>query len=700
LGLACICDAASVSQQSKVTPVEKVIELLKSLQEQTAAEGKKEAAAYDKYACFCKEQADEKLYMIEKSEKKIAKLDAKIKQLESDISELNAAINDLAAEIDELTHKIDTAQEERNHEHEEYKIVDADTVAAIGAMEGAIKALKDSKAAMDDGAKVDLIQVQAAASKVLAVATKAKRMNVPQTQLNKIAALAEINQAPPAYEYRSNDIIQTLEDLKDTFLQNKKEDDEAEFSLNSAWEKKDLNLKNLRKFSEEAKFQKEQFVEAKTETKETAEADATQENKDKNADNDFMQLLTEECQGKATQWDQRSSTRAGELTALAGAIESLEADVAPSFKANKKLAQLQLRASPKEIHGHWAWVQEEAPAKQPTSFLQLRGSQTLSQTAVLNKATAFLTAAAGRIGSSLLESAAIRVDASADHFVKVRQIIKDLVSKLEADAEAEASHKSFCDNAIGENVAARDAAVANVEGFTTQKSSLEAEDAKLNKEIAELAADIASLKKGLKEATELRASERKENEDTIDTAEQGHAGVELALKILSEFYATAFIQYVPPNSGRDGKTVGDMAPDTFEGDYHGNQEKSKGIIGLLEVIESDFARTIQTVNDEEIAAQDEFNAFKEQTEADIADKTEAKEHREDRRAEIKDELASTIDSLKEENALLASAKKALEELESQCIRGEETYEERVAKRTKEIEALKEAQNILENWKGF
>ena len=123
--------AARQTVKAQVTPVEKVIELLHSLQDQTAAEGKKEAAAYDKYACFCKEQADEKLYMIEKSEKKIAKLDAKINQLETDISELNKAIGDLAAEIDELTHKIDEDQEQRNHQHSEYKIVDADTVAAI-----------------------------------------------------------------------------------------------------------------------------------------------------------------------------------------------------------------------------------------------------------------------------------------------------------------------------------------------------------------------------------------------------------------------------------------------------------------------------------------------------------------------------------------------------------------------------------------
>jgi uncharacterized protein YlxW (UPF0749 family) len=698
-GALCVCEAAS-RQKLSVTPVEKVIKLLKDLQEQTAAEGKKEAAAYDKYACFCKEQADEKLYMIEKSDKKIEKLDAKIKQLEADISELNAAINDLAAEIDELTKKIDSSQEERNHQHAEYKVVDADTVAAVGAMEGAIKALKDSKAAMDDGAKVDLVQVQAVASKVLAIAQKSSRMTVPQATLTKVVALSQLGQAPPAYEYRSNDIIQTLEDLKDTFLQNKKEDDESEFSSNSAWEKKDLNMKNLRKFAEDAKFQKEQFVEKKTETKETAEADKTAETKDRNADNDFMNLLTEECQGKATQWDQRSTTRAGELTALAGALESLEKEVAPSFGANKKLAQLQLQAGPKQIQGHWAWIQDAAPKTQATSFLQLRGSQALSQTAVVQKATAFLNAAAGRLGSAILAAAAIRADASADHFVKVRQIIKDLVSKLEADAEAEASHKSFCDNAIGENVAARDAAVANVEGLTSVKSSLEAEDKKLNKEIAELAADIASLKKGLKEATDLRKSEKEENEATIETAEEGHSGVELALKILSEFYATAFVQYVPPNSGRDGKTVGDMAPDTFEGDYHGNQEKSKGIIGLLEVIESDFARTIQTVTDEEAAAQDEFNAFREQTNADIDDKSASKKAKEERVTEIADELGSNADALKEENALLTSAKKALEELESQCIRGEETYEQRVAKRTKEIEALKEAHQILEDWKGF
>merc|ERR1719199_476438 len=120
----------------------------------------------------------------------------------------------------------------------------------------------------------------------------------------------------------------------------------------------------------------------------------------------------------------------------------------------------------------------------------------VSQVALVDKVAKLLLDAASSLKSTVLLAAAVRTQASEDHFVKVRQIIKDLVSKLEADAAAEADHKSFCDNAIGENVAARDAAQANIEALTSEKSQLEAEDKKLNSEIAELAADIASLMKG------------------------------------------------------------------------------------------------------------------------------------------------------------------------------------------------------------
>eukprot|EP00929_Paragymnodinium_shiwhaense_P035260 TRINITY_DN1905_c0_g1_i4.p2 TRINITY_DN1905_c0_g1~~TRINITY_DN1905_c0_g1_i4.p2 ORF type:complete len:712 (-),score=339.47 TRINITY_DN1905_c0_g1_i4:106-2241(-) len=697
---------AGVQHAAAVTPVEKVLSLLHDLQGQIEEQGKKEAAQYDKYSCFCKEQADEKLYMIEKSEKKISELDAQISGLDADIAGLNGEIKELGTEIDTHTTDIDTAQKARDEQHAAYEIADEDMVDAISAVTGAIEALKASKEDMSEGVKLDFAQLRTVASKVLSVASNSPSLKIPDAKLQKVAAFAQ--QSPPAYEYRSNDIIATLEDLKDMFLKNKKEQDTEEFDLNAQWEKKDLNLKNQKQFAEEAKDQKEKIVAKKTETKEGAEADRTTETKDKNADEAFMKVLTEECQTKAGMWDQRSKTRSGELTSIEDAISVLKEKVSTSWSANKKLAQVQLSRAP-AVHGHWQWVEDKPAEKKTPSFLQLRGSAKVSAAAatsaqqVVDRAVEVLSKASKKLNSGILLSAAVRAEAGKDHFVKVRQIIKDLVSRLEADAAAEANHKSFCDGAMAENVKNRDDAKAEVESLTSTKSSLMAEEAKLAKEIAQLAKDIASLHKALKEATELRNAESAENEATVDTAKEGKAGVELALKILSEFYSgaagEALVQYVPPNSDRSGKTVGDLAPEVFNSEYRGSQSESKGIIGLLEVILSDFDRTITTVTDEEAAAQEEFDMFKGATEEDISDKQTSKKEKEGRVSEIGDELVANANSLKEEGDKLDSAEKALAELKKQCIDGEETYEERVAKRQKEIEALKEAHGILESWQA-
>merc|ERR1719456_1508945 len=102
----------------------------------------------------------------------------------------------------------------------------------------------------------------------------------------------------------------------------------------------------------------------------------------------------------------------------------------------------------------------------------------------------------------------------------------------------------------------------------------------------------------------------------------------MAVSALEKFYNNAFLQrsgrYTPPNSDRDGNTVGDLAPEQLEGEYHGNQDASKGIIGLLEVIVSDFERTIETTTAAEKAEQKEYDEFKAKTEEDIADKEKSK----------------------------------------------------------------------------
>merc|ERR1740129_1319460 len=157
----------------------------------------------------------------------------------------------------------------------------------------------------------------------------------------------------------------------------------------------------------------------------------------------------------------------------------------------------------------------------------------------------------------------------------------------------------------------------------------------------------------------------------IGQAKAGKEAVELALQVLKDFYQkAALVQgragYVPPDSDRSGKTVEDLAPEGFDSSkYAGRQDSSEGILGLLEVILADFDRTGTTVDADEKMSAQEFKEFKSSVAQDTLD----------------------------------GALSELEKLHSICVAGEETFEERVAKREKEIEALKEAHAILEAWQA-
>merc|ERR1740130_806176 len=302
--------------------MEKVITLLKGLSNKVAADGAKDAASYVKFACFCKEQADDKLYSIEKSTAKLASLKAQIKELDSAIAQLNSEISTLSKKISGLETEIKEITNKRDKEHAEYNVKAKDMNEAIGACDAAIKALRDSKTSMKD-AKLNLAQ---------------------QTAKRAVALLTKLG-AAPKFEFQSNDIIATLENLQDTFKSMKKDLGVEEFDINAAYDSKKLGLSNEKTFAEKEKGEKEAIVESKTEELEAAKNDRDEEKKDMDADQAFLDEVTKECEEKAALFDQRSSTRSGELTAITDATAELEKGAVPNFGANKKLVGLQKKAA-------------------------------------------------------------------------------------------------------------------------------------------------------------------------------------------------------------------------------------------------------------------------------------------------------------------------------------------------------------------
>merc|ERR1712151_397297 len=99
-----------------------------------------------------------------------------------------------------------------------------------------------------------------------------------------------------------------------------------------------------------------------------------------------------------------------------------------------------------------------------------------------------------------------------DHFGKGRDLIKDLITTLQAEAAAEATSKSFCDIEMKDAVTTRDARKLDMERESTTISLKEAEKAQLLQDIATLGQEIADLNKALSEAAQLRSEEKANNE--------------------------------------------------------------------------------------------------------------------------------------------------------------------------------------------
>merc|ERR1719191_2546885 len=227
-------------------------------------------------------------------------------------------------------------------------------------------------------------------------------------------------------------------------------------------------------------------------------------------------------------------------------------------------------------------------------------------------------------------------------------MIKDMIAKLEADASAEADQKAWCDEEMEKSTSKRDENIGAMEGDLAAKSTAEAKIAQLEEEIATLMSEVAELTKSLNEATELRGKEKAENTKTLADATAGLAGVTKAMKILKEFYDNALIQtsYKPPKGDASGNTVGDLAPDSFSGDFSGNQDSATGIIGQLDVIKSDFEGTIDATKTAEDEAESEFDSFKTESETDIDSKESDIKSKEGEVDSTKGDLAEYTDDLK------------------------------------------------------
>merc|ERR1719237_431958 len=176
-------------------------------------------------------------------------------------------------------------------------------------------------------------------------------------------------------------------------------------------------------------------------------------------------------------------------------------------------------------------------------------------------------------------ASAMRSGTGDDPFEKVKGLISDLIVRLEEEAAADAAKKAYCDKELSETRAKKADKSAEIAKLTAKIDEASTKSAQLKEQVATLQKELAELAATQAEMDKLRQEEHEAYEHNKAEMEEGLEGVKMALKVLRDYYA------------KDDKA-------------HGAAEGAgAGIIGLLEVIESDFSKTLAEIVATEESAQ-------------------------------------------------------------------------------------------------
>merc|ERR1719506_1779553 len=271
-------------------------------------------------------------------------------------------------------------------------------------------------------------------------------------------------------------------------------------------------------------------------------------------------------------------------------------------------------------------------------------------------------------------------------------MIKDLIVKLMEEANAEADQHAYCQTELATNKQTREIKSSEVEELTAELESQNALLEKLTTEITQLSDEVAEIKGQQKEASDIRAAEKKTNAATIADAKVAQDAVEKATAVLKDFYSqhAASSALLQDTAGlkQEMNQAASLDP------YKGQQAGSGGIMGMMEVILSDFARLETETQEAENSAQSTYEAFMNESNEDVAVKETEIEHKSNKKDTCSETISELKKSLKLTQSELDKALEYYESLKAECVDTQVSYEERVRMREEEIQSLQEALKVL------
>merc|ERR1711953_942626 len=209
-----------------------------------------------------------------------------------------------------------------------------------------------------------------------------------------------------------------------------------------------------------------------------------------------------------------------------------------------------------------------------------------------------------------------------------------------------------------------------IKKLSTKIDQMTSRSAQLKSEVAALEKGLSSLAKAQAEMDKIRLEEKEEYTKAKTAMEAGIKGVQLALKVLRDYYAK------------------DKAHAADEGG-------GAGIIGLLEVVESDFSKGLIEMTSTEENAQATYDQETKDNEIEKTTKEQDIKYKSEEASGLEKATAEATSDKSGVQEELDAVLEYLKGIEERCIAKAEPYEERVARREAELKGLRDGLAILE-----
>jgi len=260
-------------------------------------------------------------------------------------------------------------------------------------------------------------------------------------------------------------------------------------------------------------------------------------------------------------------------------------------------------------------------------------------------------------------------------------MVETMIEQLEKKAASAATKKAYCDKAMAETQASKEDKEDNLEKLAIQIDVLSADSKKMKADVFRMDKELSELANTQAEMDRLRLEEKAIYTKNKPVMEQGLEGIKTALKVLRSYYAQ---DDEAASFAQQGKSDG----------------AASGIIGMLEVVESDFSKGIAEMTSEEEAAQSEYDTATNENQVAKATKGQDVKYKKAEYVGLDKSVADLKADKTGAREELSAVQEYFASIEKECVAKADSYEERKKRRDDEMEGLKDAIESLKDEPSF